>query len=79
MAQPPNPPPVIRAPYTPGICRRRFDQLVERGDRNPEVLGQAAVPLGHDCSDGTKIAAAEEALDFAHPCALGDHVPTPPA
>ncbi len=62
-----------------GQLDQPVDQLVERGDRNPEVLGQAAVSVGHHCPDCCQIAPAQEPLHLAHPGTLGDDVAGPAA
>ena len=55
------------------------DQVVHFDHGDPEVVAQAAMPVGHDVADTGQVALGQEALDLAHPLALGDHVAGPPS
>ncbi len=66
-------------PVDAGGADERIDQLVDDGERDAVVLGQAAVAIGHHGADPGQVAPGQEPLDLAHPGALGDDVARPPA
>ena len=76
---PPNPPPLMRAPRTPGRPRRCSTSSSIGRQRDPEVGGQAAVPLGHDGAQPAEVAPGQQPLRLSHPGTFGDDVTGPPA
>ncbi len=79
MTHPPKPPPVSRAPRTPGWSEQVLDQLVDRRHGDQVVAGQAAVALGHDGAQAGEVAPRQQALGLEHAGALGDDVAGAPA
>ena len=75
IAEPPNPPPVIRAPCAPAATAR-VNGEIEFAARDLEVVAHRRVRLGEQRADRPDVGARLEQLDDAqHAGVLGDDVP----
>ena len=74
IAEPPKPPPVIRAPSAPGRVRRVDDQVQLRAG-DAQVVAERGVALGQDRADRRAyVARVEQGDDLLDPVVLGDDV-----
>ena len=78
MTQPPKPPPVMRAPESPGAEQRLLGE-VERGDGHLVVVAQRGVGGRQQRPDVAGPPGLEQRHHVAHPLVLGDHVAHPAA
>ena len=72
--QPPNPPPVIRAPKTPGVADDSIDGCVHLRSRHIKIIAQTGVSLGDDPASLDVIADAERSGEVADTLILVDDV-----
>ena len=75
--QPPKPPPVIRAPKTPGVAQSCSTAASMTGVRRGEVVAQAAVAVDHHLAGGPVVATGERGGEVADALVLGDDVAGP--
>ena len=72
--QPPKPPPVMRAPNTPGTARGDIDHHVDLGAADLEVVAHAEMGFAHQPPDESEIAGLERGGRPHRAVVLGDDV-----
>ena len=74
IVQPPNPPPVMRAPKHPGCTCRQFHQQIRLHAAGRVVISHADVSFMHDAAKLVKISASQRRRGSKNSLVFSDHV-----